>query len=95
LTTIAVSQDVKEKLLRVASELQIRFGRRVDFDEAIMYLLSGRERVKNPQLLREACRPVPDAEWVAKEALEELYRERRLDEERLERKLRVGRKHSG
>ena len=93
-TTIAVSDEVKERLLRVASQLQIRFGRRVDFDEAIRYLLSERERVKDPRLLEEACRPVPDAEEVAREAVDELYRERRLDEERLERKLGSRRKRS-
>ena len=93
-TTIAVSDEVKERLLRVASQLQIRFGLRVDFDEAIRYLLSERERVKNPRLLEEACRPVPDAEEVAREAVDELYRERRLDEERLERKLGSRRKRS-
>lgn len=85
-TTIAVSDDVKARLLRVASELQIRFGRRVNLNEALNYLLSERERVKNPRLLEEACKPVPDAERVARKAVDELYRERGLDEERLERK---------
>jgi predicted CopG family antitoxin len=94
MTTVSVTDDVKEKLLKVASELQIKLGRRVSLNEAICHLLSERERVKNPELLREACEPVPDAEKVAKQALDELYRERRLDEERLERKLGLGRKRS-
>jgi hypothetical protein len=33
MTTISVSEDVKQKLLRVASELQIKLGRRVDLNE--------------------------------------------------------------
>ncbi len=88
MTTIAVTDEVKEKLLKVASELQIRLGRRVDLDEALRYLLS--EREKKPQLLREACKPTPGVD----QALDELYCERRLDEERLERKLGSGRKRS-
>jgi hypothetical protein len=94
-TTIAVSDDVKARLLRVASELQIKLGRRVDLDEALRYLLSERERVKNPQLLEEACRPVADAERVAREAVDELYRERRMDEERLERRYGLRRRRTG
>jgi hypothetical protein len=92
MTTISVTDDVKEKLLKVASELQIKLGRRVDLDEALRFLLS--EREKKPWLLEAACSPVPDAEKVAKEALDELYQERRLDEERLERKYGLGRRRS-
>jgi predicted CopG family antitoxin len=88
MTTIAVTDEVKEKLLKIASELQIKLGRRVALDEALRYLLS--EREKKPQLLREACKPAPGVE----EALDELHRERRLDEERLERKLSSGRKRA-
>lgn len=93
MTTIAVTDEVKEKLLKVASELQIKLGRRVDLDEALRFVLS--EREKKPWLLDAACRHVPDAEKVAKEALDELYRERKLDEERLERKYSLGRRRSG
>lgn len=50
--------------------------------------------VKDPRLLEEACGPVADAEKVAREAIDELYRERRLDEERLEQKLGSKRKRS-
>jgi len=88
MTTISVTDDVKEKLLRTASQLQIKLGRRVDLNEAIRFLLS--EKEKKPQLLDEACRPMPRVE----EALEELYLERKLDEERLERKVSHRRKRS-
>lgn len=41
MATISITEDVKEALLRVASELQLKLGRKVDLDEAIRYLLSG------------------------------------------------------
>lgn len=81
MTTISVSEDVKQKLLKVASELQIKLGRRVDLNEALSFLVDQRE--KNPQLLEEACSPLLGAQ----EAIDELERERKLDETRLERKI--------
>jgi len=81
MTTISVTEDVKQKLLKVASELQIKLGRRVDLDEALRFLVDHRE--KNPQLLEEACKPI----FGAREAVEELQVERKLDEARLERKI--------
>jgi hypothetical protein len=74
-TTISVTEDVKEALLKVAAELQMKLGKRVDLNEAIRYLLT---RNKRPDLLEEACRPVPGFE----EAYRELVRERGKDEER-------------
>lgn len=85
MTTISVTEDVKQKLLRIASELQIRLGRRVDLNEALRFIIGQKE--KKPHLLDEACKPLSGAE----EALKELYAERKLDEERLERK--VGPRH--
>ncbi len=81
MTTISVSEDVKKKLLRIASELQMKRGRRVDLNEALSFLVD--QRGKNPQLLEEACKPMSGA----KEAIEELKREREVDETRLERKI--------
>jgi predicted CopG family antitoxin len=78
-TTISVTEDVKEALLKVAAELQMKLGKRVDLNEAIRYLLT---RNKRPDLLEEACRPVPGFE----EAYRELVKERRKDEERARRK---------
>jgi len=89
MTTISVTDDVKEKLLKIASELQIRLRRRVDLNEAICFLMSERER--KPQFLEEACRPSVEAE----KALEELYSERRRDEERLERKVSARHRRAG
>ncbi len=81
MTTISVTEDVKEKLLKVASELQIKTGRRVDLNDALRYLVDQRE--KNPRLLEEACSPTIGV----KETLEELETERKIDDERFERKI--------
>jgi predicted CopG family antitoxin len=83
MTTISVTEDVKQKLLKVASELQLRLGRRVDLNEALRFLIDRQE--KNVQLLEEACKPMAGA----KEVVEELQMERKRDESRLERKVGV------
>ena len=54
--TISVTEDVKRALLRLASELQLKLGRRVDLNDAIRYLLSN--RIRRPELLEKACRPL-------------------------------------
>lgn len=82
MTTISVTNDVKAELLRVASELQLRLKRRVDFNEAIRFLLMQR-RNRRPDLLREACVPTAGAD----EALRELLEERKEDEERAKRRF--------
>jgi len=35
MSTIAIKEETKRELLKFVSELQIKLGRRVDFDEAI------------------------------------------------------------
>jgi len=77
MSVIRVSKSTKVELLRYASELQIRLGRKVNFDEAIAYLLREVRR-KRPELLVRACSPIEGAE----EALKQLYEERKKDEER-------------
>ncbi len=84
MSVIRVSKSTKMELLRYASELQIRLGRRVDFDEAIAWLLREARR-RRPELLLRACSPIEGAEGV----LGELYEERRRDEERAKRKYGV------
>ena len=81
MSVIRVSKSTKVELLRYASELQIRLGRKVNFDEAIAYLLREVRR-KRPELLVRACSPIEGAE----EALKQLYEERKKDEERVARK---------
>ncbi len=75
MVTISVTDDVKEKLIKVASELEIKLGRRVDLNEAIRFLMEPWK--KNPKLLDEACKPIIGA----REAVEELQAERKRDEE--------------
>jgi len=82
MSTIAIKEETKRELLKFVSELQIKLGRRVDFDEAIRFLLMYR-RKKNPKLLLEACTPRRDVD----EALKELYEERRKDERKYNRYL--------
>jgi predicted CopG family antitoxin len=82
MTTISVTEEVKEQLLKYAGELQMRFGRRVDYSEAIRFLLMHR-RDRDPDLLKEATRPTPEAI----EASETLRKERGKDEKRTERRL--------
>lgn len=81
--TISVSEDVKQELLRFASELQMKLERSVDFDEAIKFLLR-RRKGKNPKLLMVAC-----VSGNKEEVLNELYEERREDEGRYSRYFRV------
>lgn len=82
MTTIAVDEDVRDELLKISAELQMRLGRRVNYNDVIRYLI-GKKRVR-PELLDEYVVEGLDSE----EGLTELYEERRRDEERLERILR-------
>ncbi len=83
MTTVAVTKEVKRRLLRVASELQLKLGRKVDLNEAISYLLTREKR--RPDLLEAASRPVPGFE----EGYRELIQERRKDEGRARGKFRA------
>jgi len=77
-TCVFSKSIVKQELLTVASELQIKRGHRVDLNEALRCLVDQRE--KNPILLEEACKPTTGVV----EALNELQLERNLDEIRNE-----------
>lgn len=52
MTTIRVSEDTKKDLLKVAAGLQANTGKKVDYEQAIMYLV-GVSR-KRPDVLRRA-----------------------------------------
>ena len=82
MTIIDISEDVKRDLLKVLLELQVKLNRKVDFNEAIRFLLM-KERKKDPVLLKEALIQRSDA----KEALDELLEERKRDDERAKRRL--------
>lgn len=82
MTTIAVDDDVRDKLLRISAELQLKLGRRVNYNEVLRYLIES--RLKRPELLDRAVVKGQDSERL----LKELHEERRKDEEKLERLLR-------
>lgn len=77
MTTISITKDVKKELIKLAAELQIKLGRRIDFNEAIEHLLA-EKKPKNTQLFKEACKPLSGGE----EAVKELLKERKKDEVR-------------
>ncbi|MCD6485023.1 MAG: hypothetical protein J7L47_07945 [Candidatus Odinarchaeota archaeon] len=80
MSTIAIKEETKKELLKFVSELQMKLGRRVDYDEAIRFLLM-HKRKRNPRLLLEACVPTESVE----DALKELFEERKKDERRYHR----------
>ncbi|MCX6648948.1 MAG: hypothetical protein NTV61_06115 [Candidatus Bathyarchaeota archaeon] len=82
MTTIAVDNDVRDELLKISAELQMKLGRRVNYNDVIRYLI-GKKRIR-PELLDEFVVEGLDS----KEGLEELRKDRQMDEERLERLLR-------
>ncbi|MBS7251351.1 MAG: hypothetical protein KIH08_12315, partial [Candidatus Freyarchaeota archaeon] len=55
-TTISISEAVKKELLREMAKLQLKWGRKVDFEDVIMHLVL--EKRRRPELLEEACKPV-------------------------------------
>ena len=83
MTTRSVTEDVKEKLLKVASELQIELGRRVDLNDALRFLVEQRE--KKARLLNEACSPTSGVN----EALQELETNGSLTMQDLKGKLAI------
>lgn len=83
--TIRVSRETKEALLRVAARLQESTGRRVDFDEAISHLARLEDR--SPDSFAKFVGSLRGMKLGG--ALEELSRERKLDELRAKRKYGV------
>jgi hypothetical protein len=55
-TTITISGSLRAQLLKLAAELQMRVGRKVDYEDVILHLI--RQHRKNPALLEKACAPV-------------------------------------
>ena len=75
--TIRVSKEVKRELLKIMAELQAQRGERVDFNDAIEFLLSLYKR-KNVESLRRLVGLVPEvnAEDLAEERRKEVAREK-------------------
>lgn len=85
MVTIAVSEENRAKLLRIAGELQKNLGKRVSFDEVISYLIGlYEEKRRRLELFRLFCEPVEGASF--EEAYRELVRTRRKEEEQLEKR---------
>ncbi|MHA1362382.1 MAG: hypothetical protein ACTSP1_07575 [Candidatus Freyarchaeota archaeon] len=74
-TTISLSEAVKKELLREMAKLQLKWGRKVDFEDVIVHLLLQSRR--RPELLEEACRPVEEIH--SEVVLKDLMEERRTD----------------
>ncbi|MFH0850720.1 MAG: hypothetical protein V1924_07270 [Candidatus Bathyarchaeota archaeon] len=74
MTTITIDDDVWNGLLRISAELQLRLGRRVDYNDVIRYLIEC--RAKHPELLDRAVVRGLDP----KKLVRELREERRRDE---------------
>ncbi len=55
-TTIGISPETKKRLLKLAAMLQIKTGRKYNYDMVLRYLLSKEE--KNWGLLLKACSPI-------------------------------------
>jgi hypothetical protein len=85
-TSVSVSEEVRDKLLRIAASLQMQRGKRVDLNDAIEYLISsGGKRPKRPDLLEKACAPPHNFKRDYKELIEE----RKKDEIRVKRRYGV------
>jgi predicted CopG family antitoxin len=82
MTTIAVDDDVRDELLKISAELQLKLGRRVNYNDVLKYLIES--RAKRPELLDRAVVKGLDSERL----IQELHEERKRDEEKLERLLR-------
>jgi predicted CopG family antitoxin len=54
-TTITVSDSLRAQLVKLAAELQMKLGKKVDYEDVIRQLIS--EHQKNARLLRKACHP--------------------------------------
>jgi predicted CopG family antitoxin len=83
-TTITISDRTRRELLRVAAELQSKRGEKVDYEDAIEYLLLRSK--KNPELLRRAMIGSGIAPEEFRKALREGREEDKRHEEELERR---------
>jgi len=73
-------------LVKLAAELQIKLGRKVDYEDVIRYLI--KKNQKNPRLLQSACMPTDLSLGEARVELRKGRAEDRRREEQLERRFR-------
>ena len=86
LTTITVSDSLRRQLVKLAAELQMKLGRKVDYEDVIRYLI--KKNQKNPRLLQSACMPTNLSLDEARVELRKGRVEDRRREEQLERRFR-------
>lgn len=87
MTTVYMDEETKKELAKLAGELQQQSGEKTNFDDAIRFLIDFYKRKRKKQaLFEEFTKPVPGVSF--ENAYEELQKERKQDEERLERKSR-------
>jgi predicted CopG family antitoxin len=84
MTTITISEKTRQELLKVAAELQSKRGEKVNYEDAIEYLIHNSKR--NPELLRRAMvgSGIPSEEF--RRTLREGRAEDKRHEEELERR---------
>ncbi len=87
-TSIQLSEETKRELFRIVTELQAKLGRRVDYDEAIMTLISQIRGVEEP---RKEFQSMFGALAGAKSAWKDLKGLRAEEEKRLARLAKSGR----
>lgn len=84
MTTITISEKTRSELLKVAAELQSKRGKKVDYEEAIEWLILKSRR--NPELLRRAMIKSGVSSEEFRETLRRGREEDRRHEEALERR---------
>ena len=81
MTTIAIDDETKEELLKIAALLQIQRKEKINYNTTIKFLISNYFRKKNKKdrrKFRNACEKVENID--VNSVLDELYLERRKDD---------------
>lgn len=79
--TVMLKEETKIKLIKVAAELQQQAGKRIDFDEAISYLIDlYRNKTQDWEQFDIFCKPMKGVK--KSELIEELNKGRKEDEKR-------------
>ncbi len=79
MTTITIDPEIKSELLKIAAQLQMEGKKKVNYNEAIKYLLSlVQAKKKDQEKFLKAC--TPDTGVDPKQLVQDLLHERRKDE---------------
>jgi len=78
-TTITIDNETKDELLLVAAELQARLKRKINYNDAIKYLLHQKPAKEvDIDKLKVACEEVPGIDPI--KLIEVLHHERKRDD---------------